>query len=202
MLYLLNFTLVYELITHWIYIFIQSNEPGYGKPLYLILQLRSPLLAFLGCYSPSPTYMDISGSDSALPTLFKLGCPAAKLSVLPAELNEGCTAKLSMLPALLKLGCPAKFSASPAALKLGCLGVPAKFSVSPAVLKLGLPNWPIKLQHKLFSSQKVHDYMHESLMYKLKVNCRGELSFLPSNNIVVLWWINGGQLSDGFKKTI
>ena len=142
--------------------------------------------------------MDISGSFSALPALFKLGCPAAKFSVLPAalklgclgvpaKLNEGCPAKLSMLPALLKLGCPAKFSASPAALKLGCLGVPAKFSVSPAVLKLGLPNWPIKLQHKLFSSQKVHDYMHESLMYKLKVNCRGELSFLPSNNIVVLW---------------
>ena len=37
-----------------------------------------------------------------------------------------------------------------------------------------------------FPCEKVHDRMHESLMYELKINCWGELPFLSSNNIVVL----------------
>ena len=52
---------------------------------------------------------------------------------------------------------------------------------------LKLSQWPIKSQHKLFSPQKVHVRMHESLMYEICFNGRVS-SPSTSNNIIYPGW--------------
>ena len=52
----------------------------------------------------------------------------------------------------------------------------------------GQLNW--KMDY--FPCENVHDCMHKKLDVRIEIFCRGELPFLPSNNIVVLvvntWW--------------
>ena len=47
-----------------------------------------------------------------------------------------------------------------------------------------LSHWPIKFKHKLFSPQKVHVQMRESLAYEMKLIVRVSSPSI-SNNIIV-----------------